>query len=278
MSATTDRMDFANPLREIQSGSRYFFESEDFARVAGHLPNGPTVKKALNRLVRRNLAVLAMKRPSGWLIVPAEQKHYGAPPVTWWIDDCLKRVEPHYYVALLSAAKHWGSSHYALQTTQVMVSRPRAPMTPGKLRVEFFTKRSLSQTPTVMVTSGVAPWRVSTREATLLDLLRHQTQIGGLESIARIATDLAPAITPQGLHDALEALDQVPVAQRLGYILDRLGLKKLANVVEKWIFARRTSPQPLELQSSTRSTEQILNQRWNILANEQTPALLGELA
>ena len=265
-------------LRAIQSGSRYFFETDEFARLVGRDTNSPAVKKALHRLAKRGLIVLATKRPAGWLIVPAEQAHYGAPPVTWWLDDCIKRTEPHYYVALLSAARHWGSAHYAVQDTQVMVSRPRLPLTPGHLKVAFFSKRALARTPTVMVTSGVAPWRVSTRESTLLDLIRHQSSIGGIESVARIARDLAPGIELRGLTQSLDALGQVPVAQRLGYVFDRLGLKKLVRPVSVWLESRRTMLQPLELQVTAGEGGLAVDECWNVRYDTQRLHLFEDLA
>ena len=74
------------------------------------------------------------------------------------------------------------------------MGRPRLALRPGRLKVDFFSKRAIAETPTTLVTSGVAPWRVSTREATLLDLIRHQPVIGGIESVVRIAHDLIPKI------------------------------------------------------------------------------------
>lgn len=264
-------------LRTIQSGSRYFFETGEFAQLVGRDAGSPAVKKALHRMAKRGLIVLATKRPAGWLIVPAEQAHYGAPPVTWWLDDCLKPTEPHYYVALLSAARHWGSAHYAVQETQVMVSRPRLPIGPGRLRVTFFSKRAVAQTPTVKITSGTAPWRVSTREATLLDLIRHQADVGGVESVARVARDLAPKIEPRGLTEALDAMDQVPVAQRLGYVFDHLHLKKLVQPVAVWLEGRRTTLQPLALQVSAAGHSLEVDKRWNIQYDPRRLDLFEEL-
>ncbi len=265
-------------LRAIQSGARYFFETSDFAQLVRRDSDSLAVKKALHRLAKRGLVVLATKRPAGWLIVPAEQAHYGAPPATWWLDDCLMRIEPHYYVALLSAARHWGSAHYAIQDTQVMVSKPRPALTPGRLKVDFFSKRTIAKTPTVMVTAGVAAWRVSTREATLLDLIRHQPNISGIESVVRIARDLAPNIELAGLTQSLNAMGQVPVAQRLGYILDRLSMKKPAQRVADWLASHRTMTHPLELQVFKDESSLLVDERWNIQYDARRLNLFEEIA
>jgi len=180
--------------------------------------------------------------------------------------------------ALLSAARHWGSAHYAIQDTQVMVSKPRPALTPGRLKVDFFSKRTIAKTPTVMVTAGVAAWRVSTREATLLDLIRHQPNIGGIESVVRIARDLAPNIELAGLTQSLNAMGQVPVAQRLGYILDRLSMKKPAQRVADWLASHRTMTHPLELQAFKDETSLLVDERWNIQYDARRLNLFEEIA
>lgn len=236
-------------LDQLQAQARYYFQAAEFAELTGRAPRSPSLGMALHRLAKRGRIVAVTRRPAGYLIVPPEHASFGAPPFTWWIDDCLKPIEPLYYVALLSAAQHWGSAHYARQDVQVMISRAHLPLTPGRLKITFVAKSNLAGTPTVTVRTGVAPWRVSTRAATALDLLRHQDWVGGLEPVARILNNLGSAIEAKELHDALDALDQVSTAQRLGFLLERLKHKALADLVSKWLGSRANAraPQSLEL-------------------------------
>ncbi|KWT95614.1 hypothetical protein APY03_2491 [Variovorax sp. WDL1] len=247
--------------------------ADELAKLTGREPGGDAMKSALRRVAQQGLVTLATKRPSTWLIVPPEHSHFGAPPVEWWLDDYLKDVEPHYYLALLSAARHWGSAHYALQATQVMVSRPRRAQTIGRLRLDFTVKKSIDKTPVDYVTTPVARLRVSTREATLLDLVRHQSQVGGIESVARIAKDLAPSLKSDALLQTLDALDQVPAVQRLGFVLDTLKLGEQSHVLKSWLTGRHRASQPLEpakvapsgvLHDSTWGVEHTLHQRNSI--------------
>lgn len=251
-------------LRHIQSQARYLFRTTDLAKMMGKEPTGPTVKFALLRQAKAGRITLVSRRPATWLIVPPEHEHYGAPPVDWWLHDYLDPVEPYYYVALLSAARHWGSGHYARQSVQVMVARQRAPLSIGKLQVEFVFKKNVSTTPVTRVRGTVAPLRVSTREATLLDLLRHQSEVGGLEAIVRIAKDFAPEMTPPGLANALDALGLAPPAQRLGFLLEHLHQKKLAKVVDAWLAPRRLSPQLLEPEGTLSETPILTSSRWAV--------------
>ena len=157
-----------------------------------------------------------------------------------------------------------------------MLSRVHPPLTPGRLRVIFFAKAQLATTPTEIVKNNVVPWRVSTRAATLLDLLRHQTAVGGLETVARVTRDLSSAIDRGSLVTALDALDQAPAGQRLGFVFQCLGYDTLANHVFKWVARRRHAVrQPLEL--GIPSNEQtVLDRRWNISFNSRRVTALEE--
>jgi len=264
-------------LRSIQAKGRYVFEASEFAALTGRDPNSVATKAALARLSKTGRITSLVRHPSTWLIVPAEHQHYGAPPVTWWIDDFLRHTDPHHYVALLSAARHWGSAHYAQQTTQVMVARARRPIEVGRLRVVFTYKAALAKTPTVTVTSSVAPYRVSTPEATLLDLIRHCKYIGGLEAIARIAKDFVPAMSGVGLRKALDGLGQAAAAQRLGFILEALG-SRLAGTVDAWLTGRNYRREQLEPGETLVDEPLNYHPKWRIAYFAPQLDLVRELA
>lgn len=269
--------DGAAVLRHIQAGARYVFSTKEFAERTGRAAGSTATKMALQRLARSGLITLAGKHPVRWLIIPPEQTHFGAPPVAWWLHDFLQETEPNYYVGLLSAARHWGSAHYALQTTQVLVSKPRPSTCVGRLRIDYFTKRGLQSTPTELVRGAVAPWRVSTREATLLDLIRHQGAIGGLEVVVRVCKDLGPELQATALQAALAALGQSAAAQRLGFVLEQLALAKAAAVVDRWLQRRRTTLQPLARGHDTAGLAVLHAARWKVQHTFAQVDLLQEL-
>lgn len=263
-------------IRGIQSKARYLFRTEEFAALTGRIAGGVAVKSALARLSRAGRIALVSKRPAIWLIVPAEHEHYGAPPVDWWLDDYLKNIEPGYYVALLSAARYWGSGHYARQAFQVMVGSQRPVLTVGRLAVEFMYKKNVTRTPVVRVSGAVSSLRVSTREATLLDLLRHHSEVGGLEAIVRIAKDFLPDMTPEGLIEALDALGQAPSAQRLGFLLEQLKAS-LAHPVAVWLKARDLNQQPLEKGQAESEDKTMVSSKWAIRYTQSQQQLIEEL-
>jgi len=264
-------------LRSIQAQARYIFTPDEFARLTGRQGRSVSTRSALMRLSGAGRIVLALKQPTKWLIVPAEHSHYGAPPIDWWLHDCLGDVEPAYYLALLSAARHWGSSHYARQTTQVMVGGKRSAQQVGKLRIEYTFKSGIAQTPVVEVATQASKLRVSTREATLLDLLRHQSTVGGREAVARIAHDFRNQLQAGELTRALDATGQTAVAPRLGFLLQTLGQSEMSLAVQGWLKGRRLTLVPFEIGQVGNDGAPLADRTWAIRYSPEQLEALEEL-
>jgi predicted transcriptional regulator of viral defense system len=158
-----------------------------------------------------------------------------------------------------------------------MVSRQRRPLEVGRLRVVFTHKTAAARTPTVTATNSVAPFTVSTREATLLDLIRHHKDVGGLEAIVRVTKDFAPDLTAVGLVDALEALAKPAAGQRLGFLLGVVR-PKLAVPVEKWLRGRVTRREVLEPSEAADERSALYSAEWRIAYTERQVELIKELA
>jgi len=250
-------------LAELQSRARYVFDAKTFAALTGRMGNVHGIRISLKRLAERGRVTAIHKRPMVYLIVPAEYRTYGTPPFSWWLHDAMQLIEPKYYAGLHSAARYWGSSHYALQADQVMVGSYRAALTAGKRQVFFTVRTGISSAPTVRTRGEKGTYLVSTREATLLDLMRHRPKVGGLESIARVARDFGPHLTQSELVRALDAMGQVAVAQRIGFLFEGLKLDKMATVVEKWL-SPRTRTTRLLAEPIPENWTTMTNPRWGV--------------
>jgi hypothetical protein len=173
-----------------------------------------------------------------FLIVGPEHRAMGAPPPIWWLQDYFDWLGRPYYLALQSAAGSYGSNPQALQVTQVMTDRPRRTLKIGRIRVSFFVKKGIRQTPTQQPTRAPAPLCVSTPEATAFDLIRYAAGIGGIERAAETIAPLLAVMRAQELKRMLEAEDEPAVAQRLGFVMESVGGKVLAKVVHDWLPAK----------------------------------------
>ena len=197
---------------------------------------GLSVTAARNQLLRlKNRVTRVSPRHQFFLIVSPEHRAVGAPPVAWWLHDYFQWLGEPYYLALQSAAGSLGSNPQALQVTQVMTRVPRRPLEIGRIRIQFFVKRTVEQTPTQPLTNAYAPLQVSTPEATTFDLVQYAPRIGGIGRAAETVAPLLPLLRPAELRRVLRIEDEPATAQRLGFVLEKLKATDLARIVENWL-------------------------------------------
>jgi hypothetical protein len=190
---------------------------------------------AHKQLQRMSSLVVKLPRKEFFLIVPPEHKPMGVPPPAWWLDDYFAWLKHPYYLALQSAAVVYGSEPQAVQVAQVMTDCVRKPLNLGRLTIRFFLKKSTLSTPVQQPLQARAPLRVSTPAATALDLIRYSSRLGGLPRAWDTISPLLPKITVPDLRSSLAAENEPALAQRLGYLLEQSGDRRLSPVVSRWL-------------------------------------------
>ena len=226
------------------------------------------MKKAVQRLVaKRRLSVV---RRGFFVIVPVEYRQAGAPPPTWFIDDLMKFHGRPYYVGLLSAAALHGAAHHQPQEFQVVTNEQVRPAIAGRAHIRFFRKRNIKRTPTMAMKTETGTVRVSTPEATALDLLRYLEAAGHLGNVVTVLAGLAEKIDAQRLTDAAMAEGDVTAAQRLGHLLDQVGDGKVGAALAAWIGKLR--PRFVSLRSDRPARQAVRDERWRVLVNDRVEA------
>jgi predicted transcriptional regulator of viral defense system len=194
------------------------------------------LRRALHRQQARGRIVRVSRGADHWVIVPLQFAANGAPPIETWLDRYLaKSLGTPYYVALLSAAEVYGASPQAVMTTQIMVPKPRRPVTVGRHRLIFSTRANIARMPARWHESAYGRFRVSSPELTLLELTQRAAQVGGLARVIEILKTMSPLCKPGELTAALEAAGEIPAAQRLGALFAATGQKKLVGAVARWL-------------------------------------------
>jgi hypothetical protein len=220
-------------------------------------------KRQLSRLGDK--VVRVSPRQAFFLIVGPEHRAMDAPPAIWWLQDYFTWLGHPYYLALQSAASSFGSNPQALQVTQVMTDRPCRAIKLGRIQVSFFVKRGIERTPTQQLAQAVSPLCISTTEATAFDLIRYATGIGGIERAAETITPLLPVMRARELKRVLEAENVPAIAQRLGFVIEAGGAKKLAQVIYDWL-PDKLAKVPLSPLKGERKYIPVV-QRWQLLNN-----------
>jgi predicted transcriptional regulator of viral defense system len=194
------------------------------------------LRRALHRQQARGRIVRVSRGADHWVIVPLQFAANGAPPIETWLDRYLaKSLGTPYYVALLSAAEVYGASPQAVMTTQIMVPKPRRPVTVGRHRLIFSTRANIARMPARWHESAYGRFRVSSPELTLLELTQRAAQVGGLARVIEILKTMSPLCKPGELTAALEAAGEIPAVQRLGALFAATGQKKLVGAVARWL-------------------------------------------
>jgi predicted transcriptional regulator of viral defense system len=243
-------------IDSLQARGRYTFLRAD--AISGSGLSAESAKKALQRLAKRG-RVLKVK-DYFYVIVPLEYRSAGAPPPSWFIHDLMAAMNRPYYVGLLSAAALHGASHQQSQEFQVVTDRSIRPLTVGRARIRFFTSTYAARTATVSMKTPTGSIRVSTPEATAVDLVRFVKAAGQLDHVATVIAELAPMMQSKRLLEAVRVGGQVPRAQRLGYVLDQVKARPIAGILHDWV--ERQSPGVVALRPGQKGGDFAENRRW----------------
>lgn len=222
-----------------------------------------SAERAISRL-RKKSEIVSIAR-GYYIILTPEFRKLGCLPPDYFIDELMCYWQQGYYVGLLSAALYFGAAHQQPQIFQVVTDQYRRSIRCGHVRIEFITKNSITSTPTKQLKTHTGLMKVSTPEATMMDLCMFVRRSGGLGHIATVIDELAESVTPEVLKDLLDKTDELTCIQRLGYVLEQLGHSELSEVLYQGIKYRKTNIMPLVPYYSMRGAKRDM--KWRIAIN-----------
>lgn len=247
---------------QLASSGRYHFTSGD-ARAALKV-SAEATKLALNRLRRQDL--IASPARGFYLIVPPEYRSIQCLPADQFIPSLMEQKEQPYYGGLLSAAQYYGAAHQRPQQFQVMLEKNRRPIECGKVRVMFIARKRIQDVSTRSFNTPRGEIRISTPEATAIDLAGYPQHAGGLDQVATVLAELAEEIDPQLLPQAA-ATAPLSWAQRLGYLLELAEVADTASQLKIYVGARAREYILLAPGSATEDAQRDTD--WKIIANAE---------
>lgn len=229
-------------IDSFQQRGRYWFTREE---VSASLSQSPAaIRSAARRLAAKGRIVSPYRGFA--VIVPAEYRTAGAPPASWFIDSLMRYAgQPDYYIGLLSAAALHGAGQQQPQELQVMVARPMRAAQAGRARIRYIVKLGLEQTPVVRLKTETGTMRVSTAEATAIDLVRYAARVGQIEAVAPVLAALAERLDGKRLVAAARHERELAPLQRLGHLLERVGASSVAQPLHGWLSKREARVVPL---------------------------------
>jgi predicted transcriptional regulator of viral defense system len=250
---------------ELQSRGKYTFSRQDITAT------DPRSDLAFEAAVRRlkKQGRIASPRRGFFAVVPAEYREAGCPPASWFVHDLMRFLGQPYYVGLLSAAAIHGAAHQQPMVFQVVTDRPTREARAGRVRIEFHMSRHACDAPVVDVQTETGSMRVSMPETTAYDLVRFPAAAGHLNNVATVLGELAEKLDATSLAE-LAAQYATPDVQRLGYLLDLVGEKDLAEPLLKTLEHRRC--RPVLLAPGEGANGEQPDHRWCIIPNATVEA------
>lgn len=147
---------------------------------------------------------------------------------------------------------------------QVMTDAATRGATAGRVQIEFHMKSALESTPVGRIQTETGFMQVSTPEATAFGLVRFTLAAGGLGNVATVLGELAGSLDSDQLG-ALSRGHRAPEVQRLGYLLDFLGMRRLADSLAAALSVRRYRP---VLSAPGEVVGGSVDERWRVILNE----------
>ena len=246
-------------VEQLQARGRYTF-TRDQARSQTERSFVAT-QTALRRLKEQGRIV--SPRRGFYVVVPPEYRSTGSPPASWFIDDLMGYLSQPYYIALLSAAAIHGASHQQPMVFQVMTSVPTREVRAGRVAIQFSMNSSIEQMPVTEKQTETGTMRVATPETTAFDLVRYRARAGYLSNVATVLRELAERIDARALVSIAELVSP-PDAQRVGYLLDAIGERELADPLAEWVKARKRHIVQL---GPGEPGQGEINKRWRVRPN-----------
>ena len=250
-------------IGNLAAAGRYHFSGAEAREALG--VSAAAGNAALHRLAKQGL--IASPARGFYLVVPPEYRSLGCLPAEQFIPTLMERQGRPYYAGLLTAAQYHGAAHQRPQAFQVFTDRSRRDLSCGRVRVTFMRRRLLGAVPVETRNTPRGVLRVSTPEATAIDLIGYQDQAGGLDHVAQVIFELADRIRPEALRAAAETAP-IAWAQRLGFLLERAetaaGGIELADLKEYVLVHARESTPLLPGQPHEKSER---NSDWRLWVN-----------
>jgi predicted transcriptional regulator of viral defense system len=145
-----------------------------------------------------------------------------------------------------------------------MIAKNRRPVVCGEVRVEFAARNDLAKTPVNDKNTPRGRMRVSSPEATALEIVGYADHCGGLDNVAGVLAELVEELDSAKLVSAAR-LSPIAWSQRLGYLLDLIKQRKFADALAAHV-SERASAVALLVRAKP-AGRAPRNKRWKLAVN-----------
>lgn len=256
-------MDLSKYIKDCLAKEIYSFSWDEIIAIS----DKPTsaLKKELSYLISKK-EVLAL-RQNFYLIIPPRYAAQGKLPVQLYVHKLFDYLERDYYISGYSAAKFHGASHQQIQREYITTTKPALlSITKGTVAIKFFTISNWPKGNIEMKKSDAGYFNISDPILTIVDLIYHQTKLGGLNRTLANIEELLEEVQKASLVTLLSWYPHKSVLQRLGYVMEYLKMDNdLTNTIYEHLENERFYP--VLLNTAGNNKPGSVDNRWKVDVN-----------
>ena len=180
-----------------------------------------SLKFELRRLVNKN-EILNLRK-GFYLIIPPRYASSKKLPIQLYAEKLFKYLDRKYYVGLYAAAKIHGASHQQSQRDYLLTEIPKLNTIKKKsFDIQFFTTSTWPSHNIEIKKSDAGEYKISSPALTFIDLIHHQTKIGGLNRMLASLEELTEEMNEIDLKELISWYNHKSTLQRAGFLLEEL--------------------------------------------------------
>jgi len=253
----------ADYIKRLLSIEEYSFSVDELREKTGK--SNTSIKRELDRLTEKREIVNLRK--GFYLIITPRYSSAQKLPIQLYSEKLFKYLNRNYYVALFSAAKFHGASHQQVQRDYIITERPKYNnITKRAIEICFFSTSNWTGKNIQMKKSDAGIYKVSSPALTIVDLIHHQSKLGGINRMLVIIEELSEELTEADLVELLNWYPHKSTLQRLGFLLEELEIN---DDFQELIFKQLKMSKFFPVLLSPKSNEKpgAVNNSWKVAVN-----------
>lgn len=256
-------MSVANYIKQLLSYEEYSFSLDEL--IENINKSETSIKSELSRLIAKKEIVNLRK--GFYLIITPRYVSAQKLPVQLYCEKLFKYLDRHYYIALFSASKFHGASHQQVQRDYIITEKPKLNnIIKSTIDIRFFTTSNWAFKNIQIKKSDAGFYRVSSPALTIVDLIHHQTKVGGISRMLAVIEELSEELNESDIVELLIWYPNKSTLQRFGFLLEEIGLnEEFQELIFKNL--KTTNFFPVLLSPKSNEKPGAVNNRWKVDVN-----------
>lgn len=210
-------------IKYLLSVESYSFSVNEIAEATDGTSN--SLKFELHRLTEKGEIINLRK--GFYVIITPRYSSSKKIPIQLYCEKLFKYLNRNYYVGLFSAAKFHGASHQQVQRDYLITEQPKLnDISKNTIHIRFFTTRNWSDKNIQLKKSDAGFFKISSPALTIVDLIHHQTKLGGINRMLATIEELTEELTSTDLEELLDWYPNKSTLQRFGFLLQELEINE----------------------------------------------------